>query len=204
MGRGPGRPKTPVHRSTLLATARVAFAEAGYWGASLSSIAERSGIRKSSLLHHFSSKDRLYEEVLVEVLSELQDLLPAPDAPWIEALDRLGAELTRYLGDHPEAARLLVRELAGGPASPRIGVQVVEAALRGTALFLRRGMDEGHVPAQDPMQLGMSIIGVHLLWFAAADVSEIAAGGDVFAPKRIRARAEAVRVQTRQLCGVAS
>jgi AcrR family transcriptional regulator len=202
MGRGPGRPKTPAERSELLAVARRAFAERGYAGASLSTIANAAGMRKSSLLHHFGSKDKLYGEVLGTVLADLQRLLPEPGQPWPAALDRLGAELTDYFAAHREAARLLVRELAGGPMPDSVGVQVVEGALHGTAWFLRRGMDEGHVPRQDPMQLGMSIIGLHLTWFAAAEVSAIAAGGDVFSPEAVEARKEAVLAQVRRLVGL--
>ena len=57
--RGPGRPKNPVSKATLLQAAGMAFAERGYAGASMADIASRAGIQKASLFHHFPTKDLL-------------------------------------------------------------------------------------------------------------------------------------------------
>lgn len=203
--RGPGRPSNPVARETLLAIARDAFAERGYSGASMSVIAERAGIRKSSLFHHFSTKDALYDEVFASVLDELGLLLGeaiAPGRPFVERLDRLGDALTRHLGAKPAVARLLLREFTSrGPVLDRPGRARIEGTLAATSAFLEGGMVEGVIPRQDPAHLAMSVVGLHLVHFAAPEVSGSLVGGDVFDPSHVEARRRAVQEQVRRLCG---
>jgi len=63
--RRPGRPSNPVSRDQLIRLARQIFAQHGYAGASMSRIAEGAGIRKSSLFHHFATKEALYEKLWI-------------------------------------------------------------------------------------------------------------------------------------------
>lgn len=203
--RGPGRPSNPVPRDKLLAIARDTFAERGYAGASMAAIAERAGIRKSSLFHHFSSKDALYDEVFGSVLDELALLLTqavAPGRPFLDRLDQLGWDLTGHLGANPAVARLILREITSrGPVLERPGSTRIQEVMLATAAFLASGMDEGAVDHQDPNQLAVSIVGLHLTCFAAPEVSGALLGGDVFAEAAVERRREAVREQIRRLVG---
>ncbi len=186
----------------MLAAARSAFAAGGYAGASLADIAGRLGITKASLLHHFPSKDVLYTEVLSDVLQGLGALLPHPDAPFLPALDALGGAVTDWLAARPEAARLLLREVVGGgPYAQGPGLEAMQAALRAVAAFLETGIRAGAIAPQDPMQLAMSIVSIHLTWFASPEVTRIAAGRDPFEPEAVAARRAAVVTQVRRLCG---
>lgn len=203
-----GRPRNPISREQLLSVARAAFAEAGYSGASMSAIAERAGIRKASLFHHFRSKEALYLEMLAEITGDLVELVVAADlatGTFLERLDRLGVLVVRYLGSHRRAARLAMRELVdGGPFSAGDGRERVDLSMRAVAGFLRAGMNEGAILKQDPRQLAVSIIGLHLFHFAAADVTSSLFADEVHSPAAVEARADAVLAQVRRLCGSAS
>lgn len=51
-------------RKTVLAAAREAFAEKGFAGTSLARISKKCGISDGLILHHFGSKENLYQAVL--------------------------------------------------------------------------------------------------------------------------------------------
>jgi AcrR family transcriptional regulator len=56
--------RRPDRREEILEAALSVFAERGYTGASIASIAERVGLTQQGVLHYFPSKDRLLAEVL--------------------------------------------------------------------------------------------------------------------------------------------
>src|SRR5437868_5067206 len=68
-------------RTAILNAARHCFATAGYDGTSLNEIAEAVGIRKSSLLHHFASKEQLYQEVFQMAMIEWVSRVDFATAP---------------------------------------------------------------------------------------------------------------------------
>ncbi len=206
MPRGPGRPKDPISRDTLLEAARGTFAEHGYAGASMSRIAEAAGLRKASLFHHFASKEALYLEVLSTTLGDLGQLVAAAsldEGDFAQRMDRLGVLVTRYLGSRPGAARILLREIMdGGPYAGGEGHGAVLGTLELIAAFLRSGMVEGAMPHQDPKHLALTICGVHLLWFAADTVVGPFNGGQVYDEALVAAREIAVQGHVRAVCGL--
>ncbi len=200
-----GRPSQPIPREDLLSLARSAFAEGGYAGTSMAAIARQSGLRKASLFHHFPSKEQLYLEVLGSIAGDLGRLVLEAGldrGDFLQRLDRLGLLVEDYLGAHPDAARLLLRELIDrGPFLRGPGKEMVQMTMGLTARFLQSGMDEGVIPHQDPRHLAVSIAGVHLTWYATSEVTSTLVDGDVFAPDQIRDRTRAVLRQVRLLCG---
>ena len=204
--RRPGRPREPVGRDQLLAAARSAFSEFGYAGTSMSVVAQRAGITKATIFHHFPSKELLYAAVIDVVLGELGALVVAADTgrgDHVTRLDALGALVVGYLGEHPGAAGLLLREIGdAGPYYRAGGADAVQATLEVVAAFLQDGMAAGCFAQADPRHLAVSIAALHLMWFAAPEATGALAGVDVFAPEAISARRDAILQQVRALCGV--
>ncbi len=201
-----GRPRQPVSREAVLDAARCAFARGGYSGTSMAEIAERVGIRKSSLFHHAGSKEALYLEAVGGVLARLGSMvLDASRGPgtFVERLDGLGDAVVSYLAGSPQAAGLLLREmLDNGPFVGGEAREVVASVLAEIAAFLQGGVDDGSIPAQNPEQLALSIVGLHLFYFASPDLSAMLIGDSVWDPARLEQRRAAIKVQLRGLCGV--
>ncbi len=203
--RRPGRPRNPISRDELIAAARQAFAEGGYAGASMGGIAERAGLRKASLFHHFPTKQALYFEVLGGIAAQFEDLLreaTVGEGSYLQRLDRLGEMMVHVLGDHPDTARIIMREfIEGGPFLAGAGRDATVTMLKAVSSFLEQGMDEGSLARSDPRHLGMSVIGLHLTYFAAADFAGALVGRSVFEGPALDRRVREVQAQVRALCG---
>lgn len=203
-----GRPANPLARSEILRSARVAFAQQGYGGASLDAIARSLGIRKASLLHHFASKEVLYREAVLELFGELKQIVIAAlsdetggSGGFAERLDRLNDAVTGFLHRNPEAAALIIRELTR-PADDRPGTRRAADTLRVVQSLLSAGLRDGPNAHLDPGHLLMSIMGVHLLYFAVPLMSGTVVGREVFGEAEQARRAAEVRDQVRALCGL--
>ena len=98
------------------------FADLGFDGTSVQSIAEAVGIRKPSLLYHYPSKEMLRQAVLERMLVHWKDDLPRVLSAAQSSGGRLDAALTAMISfflDRPDRARLLVREMLDRPVAMR-------------------------------------------------------------------------------------
>jgi len=71
------RLKAAERRASILAVARVLFADQGYHGVSVDDIARRLGVSPAVLYRHFPSKAALYEAVLEEMTARRQSYIEA-------------------------------------------------------------------------------------------------------------------------------
>jgi AcrR family transcriptional regulator len=100
-------------RTRLLAAALEQFAARGFDGVSIASIADEVGLSKQALLHHFSSKERLYGELLADISRSFEARISAREdgegelGPLIELL----LELAGNSRVHRAQTTLLMREL---------------------------------------------------------------------------------------------
>ncbi|MEM9169072.1 MAG: TetR/AcrR family transcriptional regulator [Pseudomonadota bacterium] len=101
-------------REQMLETARMLFAERGFYGVSIANIADEHGLTKQALLHHFGSKEKIYGEVLKAIAEELNDLMTAVQAghddPQTQLTDLFG-RMASGRSDDVIRTRLLMREL---------------------------------------------------------------------------------------------
>src|SRR4051812_16469564 len=95
--------KTPARRAQILEAAFELFAQHGYHGASLSSIADRVGLSRTALLHHFPTKEALLTAVLERRDQLEQERLRALGR---QPLGSLFAALLRHNAEAPELIRL--------------------------------------------------------------------------------------------------
>ena len=93
--------KTPEldTKSRILQAALEAFSQSGFYGTSINSVAEAVNIKKPSLLHHFSSKEKLYGAVLESISTRLlSELEAAMDSSENEKQQMLSVMIVSIVG----------------------------------------------------------------------------------------------------------
>ncbi len=85
----PRRGRPGYDRQGVLEVAVRAFNEYGYDATSLAMLAQRLGLSKSALYHHFPSKEHVLEAALDEALGGLEGVLAEPGAGTGTAAERL-------------------------------------------------------------------------------------------------------------------
>ena len=114
----PPKPCAAAAHRVLRAAAEV-FSGQGYDAASISAIAERAGVSKANIFHHFKSKAALYQEVLKAACQSFADAIDAVAQLEGGAADRLSAyasqRLCAYIED-PMSSRLVLRALTSDGA----------------------------------------------------------------------------------------
>ncbi|MBP6195573.1 MAG: TetR/AcrR family transcriptional regulator [Methyloversatilis sp.] len=101
-------------RRDLLTKAVSAFAARGFPGVSIASLADELGIAKATVLHHYPSKERLYDEVLSEIARTLEPLMVMASAqrePNARSLAEIACGYLKWARANPDCAKLLTREL---------------------------------------------------------------------------------------------
>jgi TetR/AcrR family transcriptional regulator len=163
----------PAPRSTrrqILDEAVACFAHAGYDGTSLNDIAAGVGIRRPSLLHHFPSKEALYQEVFEHLLSDwfdrLTSAIASPKQGWdkVELVLRAGF---RFFADNPSYVRLVRREAIDGGHHLAIDpASVLRPTFELAADYFDREIESGTFRRQDSRQIMITGYGALLSYFS--------------------------------------
>lgn len=101
-------------RSEFISAARRLFAQRGFYGTSIASIATELGFTKQALLHHFGTKEKLYGEVLAQISDRLAEEVRqsrSTDPDPRRQLESLLLKLYKNSVDRPDDTQILMREL---------------------------------------------------------------------------------------------
>jgi TetR/AcrR family transcriptional regulator len=160
----------------ILAAAEAQFAELGFDAASMSAIAERAGVSKANVFHHFSSKHALYQAVLRHAIREVTQQL----AHMGSRSGAVSADLAQFarghlssILEHDRFARLMLREILSDMPQERLKIaqQVFGEAFSELVTILRRGQEHGELRADmDPAMVAMMLVGADVFFFQANKV----------------------------------
>jgi AcrR family transcriptional regulator len=140
-------------RRRLLETARRILAERGPEALTVSEVAHRAGLNRTTAYQHFRTRDALTAAVMAETADELMGMLRDPH--------HLSGELDRmvpFFANHPELARLTLHQLLSESPLPEPGWSSYLA-------WIRRFVESGNAqPGIDAEMLSYVLMCVGILW----------------------------------------
>jgi AcrR family transcriptional regulator len=196
----PGEEPRPVHRdpertrAAILAAATREFAEKGFGGARVDSIAARAGTNKRMLYHYFGDKEALYLVVLEEAYAGIRGAEATLDI-WHrtpeDGLRELALFTWRYFVEHPEFISLLntenlmrARFLKG---SKRIREMQTHLVGELTSV-LRRGEAEGvFAPGLDPLHVYLIMASMSVFYLSNQYTLSVIFGRELAAADQLAA-----------------
>lgn len=169
-------PDGSTGRERLLIAASREFSEVGFSAASIASIAAKADVGKSTVFHHFASKDALYLAVIDQAAQDfgqqLDAVLSVSQDPR-QTLENFQGKHLEHLERNAEIARLVLRELLE-PGSERAVVlirDVLSTNFSRLAGFLDAAADRGLVRDDvDPASAALLMLSANVLFFQAHQV----------------------------------
>ena len=149
-------------RERIIHAAFQLFAERGFYGVSISDVAESAGLVKSSIYHHFENKDALYLAVLNETFDKINAEMQAQavGADWQTRLKGALRVLARTMGPHSDDLSLILEGITHTPTNPRKKEELRSKLLQGIASEIAQGIACGDLQPLDPKVTTACLIGL--------------------------------------------
>jgi AcrR family transcriptional regulator len=144
------RPRSAAADRAILRAARAALVELGWSGLTMSDVAERAGVAKTTLYRRWGSKN----DLVVDAVAVLFDELELPDRGSLRA-DAEGVVLSfGALLDRPEAKTALMALVAEATRDPalrdRVRAAIVDRQKHLVLQGRRRAQERGELPPDGP------------------------------------------------------
>lgn len=184
-------------RELILREAHECFARQGYEGTSLNDIAAGVGIRRPSLLHYFSSKEAIYQNVVFEALAEWGtriDHTRLSDTDGWKKIDAVLQASFDFFRENPEIVRIVRREALAEEG--HLGVDLGEALrpyFRQAVAFFEREMEAGVFRPQDAENLVVTGYGGLLTYFSDHTMLRGLLGVDPYTEEMLQRRFDHLR-----------
>jgi TetR/AcrR family transcriptional regulator len=162
----------PSTRQAILHEARHLFADQGYDGTSLNDIAAGVGIKRASVLHHFPSKEAIYQEVFTSSFGEWSERVmneaskERSDHGW-PYVDDIVTTGFRFFMDNAELVAIVRREALNRHSRLAIDLgSALRPMFQRAASYFEREMNAGTYRRFDAEQLLLTGYGALLSYFS--------------------------------------
>lgn len=159
-----GRPAAPEQqRDRIVQAAARVFATKGYETSSLSDLAREIGISKAAIYHYFTTKQEIYDAIIIETLVGLVNQVGSKVSEKKEPADKLATFMREHAAYFERHHNEFVSMLVGfnGMAVPEFKQEAMrlrsdhEQLLR---CILEQGVKDGSFPQADPVVVGRAVL----------------------------------------------
>jgi len=168
-------PPTAGARS-ILDAATALFASDGFDAVSIATIAQKAGVCKANIFHHFPSKDDLYLAVMKEASAAhadyAEELYRMPGSSVDKVRRLIDFEIRNQL-DHRQRTRLMMREIADGNHARvrKIARNVFQRNFTAVVSIFEQGRERGEFHASvEPATAAMLLSGATSFYFNCHEV----------------------------------
>lgn len=161
-------------RQRLLDAAATAFAQSGFDGTSVDSIASRAGVNKAMIYYHFKSKQNLYLEVLRGIFAAIVEHTGRVAASGRSAPDKVVAfaeAIDAEADARPYLPPIMMREMTEGAArlDPDL-LRLISRILGNLRTILEQGVREGTLRPAEPVLTYFSLIAPIIFFRVSAPI----------------------------------
>jgi TetR/AcrR family transcriptional regulator len=164
-----GRPKgadPEQTRATILDAAEDEFADQGFDGARMMSIAKRAGVTHGLLHYYFDSKERLYEQVVGRLFGRHREVFERLVAGGnVLTARELVLESFDLFWAHPTQVRIMLWEMASGDDRVERSMEGFYDTMAGALATLAASAPRPREPGRDPRDVYVSILGALVVYF---------------------------------------
>lgn len=191
---------TTAPRQRILDAALDLMGEYGFDGMSLQMVADRVGLHKSTLFHHFKGKEELAQEVLLGVSQRLLDRIQPiieEQPPELEQILRAADVMVDHFAEERGAARSLMRLMVASPdfvLAVGSGRHPVDRLLIGMTRWLDRARQAGAIRRVKVRHTLLNIMGIVLFYPATAHgIGAEILSADPWSPDALKTRKRELR-----------
>ena len=159
----------------LLRAAREYFGRDGYAATSMDEFTASVGLTRGALYHHFGSKKGLFAEVVIQIDTEidevLQEIARQENDPWKALYQRGIAYLQKSL--EPEVQQILLKDAKAILGTELMSIQ--RRCMDSDILLIESGIEQGIIKPGNPRVLAIMLDGSlfeSAFWIAEADDHE--------------------------------
>ncbi|MCK5881219.1 MAG: TetR/AcrR family transcriptional regulator [Sinobacterium sp.] len=139
------------------------FAQHGYDGTIMDSLAEQCGVNKASIYYHHKDKATLYENTLSALFTPVADFVIKAVESESDPIKKLDAHIKAFAianAQRPYFSAILMREMASGGANMPVGAsEQMQRILFMLSHILRSGESQNLFKWADPLIIHFMIVG---------------------------------------------